>query len=51
VPELTQAASAIQAQYFVPFAAFIAAIFLYWALCALVECGVFVVERWAEARR
>jgi polar amino acid transport system permease protein len=51
VPELTQAASAIQAQYFVPFAAFIAAIFLYWALCALVEGGVFVVERWAEARR
>jgi len=51
VPELTQAASAIQAQYFVPFAAFIAAIFLYWALCALIECGVFVVERWAEARR
>ena len=51
VPELTQAAGALQAQYFVPFAAFIAAIFLYWALCALVECGVFVVERWAEARR
>jgi polar amino acid transport system permease protein len=51
VPELTQAASAIQAQYFVPFAAFIAAIFLYWALCATVEGGVFVVERWAEARR
>ncbi len=51
VPELTQATSAIQAQYFVPFAAFIAAIFLYWALCALIECGVFVVERWAEARR
>jgi polar amino acid transport system permease protein len=51
VPELTQAASAIQAQYFVPFAAFIAAIFLYWALCALVEFGVLVVDRWAEARR
>jgi polar amino acid transport system permease protein len=51
VPELTQAASGIQAQYFVPFAAFIVAIFIYWALCALVEAGVFVVERLAEARR
>jgi polar amino acid transport system permease protein len=51
VPELTQAASAIQAQFFVPFAAFIVAIFIYWALCAMVEGGVFVVERWAEARR
>jgi polar amino acid transport system permease protein len=51
VPELTQAASAIQAQFFVPFAAFIVAIFIYWALCALIEGGVFVVERWAEARR
>jgi polar amino acid transport system permease protein len=51
VPELTQAASAIQAQYFVPFAAFIVAIFIYWALCLLVEGGVLAVERLAEARR
>lgn len=51
VPELTQAAGAIQSQYFVPFAAFIVAIFIYWALCALIEGGVFVVERWAGARR
>jgi polar amino acid transport system permease protein len=51
VPELTHAASGIQAQYFVPFAAFIVAILIYWALCALVEAGVFAVERLAEARR
>ena len=51
VPELTQAASGIQAQYFVPFAAFIVAIFIYWALCAVVEAGAFAVERLAEARR
>ena len=51
VPELTQAASGIQAQYFVPFAAFIVAIFIYWMLCLLVEGGVLVVERLAEARR
>jgi polar amino acid transport system permease protein len=51
VPELTHAASSIQAQYFVPFAAFIVAVLIYWALCLLVEAGVFVVERAAEARR
>jgi polar amino acid transport system permease protein len=51
VAELTHAASAIQSQYFVPFAAFIVAIFIYWALCLLVEAGVFAVERLAEARR
>lgn len=51
VPELTQAASGIQAQYFVPFAAFIAAILIYWALCAIVEGGVALIEKVAEARR
>jgi polar amino acid transport system permease protein len=51
VPELTQAASGIQAQYFVPFAAFVAAILIYWALCAIVEGGVVLIEKVAEARR
>jgi len=51
VPELTHAASSIQAQYFVPFGAFIVAIFVYWGLCMLVEAGVYTVERLAEARR
>jgi polar amino acid transport system permease protein len=51
VPELTQAASGIQAQYFVPFAAFIAAILIYWTLCACVEGGVALIEKVAEARR
>lgn len=51
VPELTHAASSIQSQYFIPFAAFIAAVLIYWALCMLVEAGVFVVERLAEVRR
>jgi polar amino acid transport system permease protein len=51
VPELTHAATGIQAQYFVPFATFIVAILIYWALCLLVEAGVFVVERLAEIRR
>jgi polar amino acid transport system permease protein len=51
VPELTQAVSGIQAQYFVPFAAFIVAIFIYWGLCLLVEGGVMILEKRAEARR
>jgi len=51
VPELTHAASSIQSQYFVPFAAFLAAVLLYWVLCLVVEGGVYTVERLAEARR
>jgi polar amino acid transport system permease protein len=51
VPELTHAASSIQSTYYVPFAAFLSAIALYWVLCALVEWGVRGIERVAEGRR
>ena len=51
VPELTHAASSIQSTYYVPFAAFCAAILLYWMLCGLVEWGVGRVEAVAESRR
>jgi polar amino acid transport system permease protein len=51
VPELTHAASSIQATYYVPFAAFVVAVALYWVLCRGVEMVVGVVERRAEARR
>jgi len=51
VPELTHAASSIQSEFYVPFAAFIAAVLLYWLLCMLVEAGVYAVERLAEVRR
>jgi len=51
VPELTHAASSIQATYYVPFAAFVAAVGLYWLLCRCVELGVGAIERRAEARR
>ena len=51
VPELTHAASSIQATYYVPFAAFVAAVALYWILCRGVEMVVGVIERRAEARR
>lgn len=51
VPELTHEASSIEATYFVPFAAFVTAVLLYWALCMVVEGLVSGVGRMAEARR
>lgn len=51
VPELTHEASAIQSMYYVPFAAFVSAVALYWVLCRVVELLVAAVERHAEARR
>jgi polar amino acid transport system permease protein len=51
LPELTNAASAIQSQYYVPFAAFIVAMLLYWALCLVVEACVSAFGRMAEVRR
>lgn len=51
LPELTHAASSIQSRYYVPFAAFIAAVLLYWAICLTIEAGVGVVGRMAESRR
>jgi polar amino acid transport system permease protein len=51
VPELTHAASSIQSVYYVPFAAFCAAILLYWLLCMMVEWGVRLIEGVAEGRR
>jgi polar amino acid transport system permease protein len=51
VPELTHEASSIQATYFVPFAAFVSAVLLYWLLCMIVEAAVAGVGRLAEARR
>lgn len=49
--ELTHAASSIQSRHFVPFAAFIVAVLLYWALCLVIEAGVAAVGRMAELRR
>jgi polar amino acid transport system permease protein len=51
LPELTHAASSIQSRHYVPFAAFITAVFLYWGLCLLVEAGVGSIDRLAAARR
>jgi polar amino acid transport system permease protein len=51
VPELTHEASAIQSMYYVPFAAFVSAVVLYWLLCRIVETLVGLIERRAEKRR
>ncbi len=50
VQELTHAATAIQATYYVPFASFIVAVGLYWVLCLAVEGVVGVAMVRAEAR-
>ena len=51
VQELTHAATAIQATYYVPFASFIVAVGLYWLLCLAVEGVVSLGERRAAAWR
>ena len=51
LPELTHAASSIQSRRYVPFAAFISAVLLYWLLCLVVEAGVSALERRADLRR
>ena len=51
LPELTHTASSIQSRYYVPFAAFITAVALYWGLCLIVEAGVNVLRQLADARR
>lgn len=51
VPELTFVASSVQATYFVPFAAFIVAMLLYWVVTLAIEAGVRRVEISAALRR
>ncbi len=51
VEELTHAATVIQATYFLPFAAFVSALLLYWVLCFSVEQIVGLVGARAELRR
>jgi polar amino acid transport system permease protein len=51
LPELTHAASSIQSRHYIPFAAFITAVLLYWMLCLAIEAGVACLGRVAEARR
>ena len=51
LPELTHAASSIQSRHYVPFAAFITAVLLYWGLCLVIEAGVGTIGGLADARR
>ncbi len=51
VQELTHAATAIQATYYVPFGSFIVAVGLYWLLCLAVEAVVGIAEHRAAAWR
>ncbi|MEA3117740.1 MAG: polar amino acid transport system permease protein [Paraburkholderia sp.] len=48
VPELTFAANSIQSNYYIPFAAFIAAVLLYWLLCSAIELAVATLRRMSE---
>lgn len=51
VGELTHQMNGIQATYFIPFAAFITAVLLYWAICLVIEGGSGLLSRFAEERR
>jgi polar amino acid transport system permease protein len=51
VAELTHEATSLQTTYFVPFASFIAVVFLYWLTCITIEGTVGYANRLAEVRR
>ena len=51
VGELTHEMTGIQATYFIPFAAFVAAVLLYWCLCLAIEAGTGMLNKFAEERR
>ncbi len=51
VSELTHQMNGIQATYFIPFAAFLTAVVLYWAICLVIEGGSGLLSRFAEERR
>ncbi|RJX77847.1 amino acid ABC transporter permease [Pseudomonas sp. LS-2] len=51
VTELTSVMNAIQSTYFIPFAAFGAAVLLYWLLCLCIEVVTSLLTRYAQERR
>ena len=51
VAELTHEANSIQSTYFIPFASFVAAVALYWAICLSIEGVTGLLSRIAEERR
>lgn len=51
VTELTSVMNSIQSTYFIPFAAFLSAVLLYWVLCLCIEILTSLLTRYAEERR
>jgi polar amino acid transport system permease protein len=51
VSELTHQMNGIQATYFIPFAAFVTAVLLYWGICLVIEAGTGLLSKLAEERR
>jgi polar amino acid transport system permease protein len=51
VSELTHEANSIQSTYFIPFASFVVAVILYWAICLFIEGVTGRLSRVAEERR
>ncbi|MBU2965810.1 amino acid ABC transporter permease [Amphritea sp. 2_MG-2023] len=51
VTELTSVMNSIQSTYFIPFAAFLTAVLLYWLLCLCIEIIASILTRYSEERR
>jgi polar amino acid transport system permease protein len=51
VAELTHALTSVQSVHFIPFAAFLTAVLLYWCICIVIEGGVALVNHLAVERR
>jgi polar amino acid transport system permease protein len=51
VSELTHELTGIQSTHFIPFAAFLTAVLLYWGICILIEGAVALLNRFAEERK
>ncbi len=51
ISELTHQMNGIQATYFIPFAAFVTAVLLYWGICLVIEGATGLLSRYAEERR
>jgi polar amino acid transport system permease protein len=51
VNELTHEMTSIQSTYFIPFAAFVTAVLLYWCVCLAIEAGTGALNKLAEERR
>jgi len=51
VGELTHQMNSIQSTYFIPFAAFLTAVVLYWAICLVIEIGGNLFARMTEEKR